>query len=199
MVIADDNLFRRQEALQAEAEEVMDQLQLLRLLNRAGKTIIVGSKALGLMVWRDVDIEIYCPVLSPDSIFETIRPLASVPGIHKLNFRDWSGPRSVSDVPDGLYWGVRYQPDADPEWKFDLWFVAEHTTHRMGSEALSTMPPRLTPEVRSTILRLKSLWFEHPSYRHVVYSTDIYDAVLEHGVATTEQLERYLRERGKLP
>jgi hypothetical protein len=60
------------------------------------------------------------------------------------------------------------------------------------------MPPRLTPKIRRTILSLKSLWFEHPSYRHVVYSTDIYDAVLEHGVATPEQFERYLRERGKL-
>jgi hypothetical protein len=199
VVIADEeDLFRRQEALQTEAEEVMDRLQLLPMLNHVGRTMIVGSKALGLMVWRDVDIEVYCPMLSADAVFEVIRPLASVPGIHKLNFRDWSGPRSVADVPDGLYWGVRYQPDADPEWKFDLWFVAEHTTHRMGSELLSTMPPRLTPKIRRTILSLKSLWFEHPSYRHVVYSTDIYDAVLDHGVATPEQFERYLRERGKL-
>jgi hypothetical protein len=68
----------------------------------------------------------------------------------------------------------------------------------MGSELLRSLPPRLTPEVRATILQLKSLWFEHPSYRHGIYSIDVYDAVLEHGISTAEQFERYLRERGKL-
>ncbi len=195
---SDEDVIHAQGALQAEADEVMGRLQLLELLSRVGRPIVVGSKALGLMVWRDVDIEIYCPVLSPDAIFDAVRPLASVPGIYRLNYRDWSGPRAVPDLPDGYYWGVRYRPDTGQEWKFDLWFVLEHTTHRMGSEMLSSLPPRLTPEIRRTILRLKSLWFEHPSYRHTVYSTDIYNAVLEHGVATPEQLERYLRERGKL-
>jgi hypothetical protein len=197
-VISDDDLIRRQDALQAEAREVLEQLRLFELLGRVGRPVIVGSTALGLMVWRDVDVEVYCPALSPDGVFEAVRPLASVPGIHKLNFRDWSGPRSTPDVPDGLYWGVRYQPQGSEEWKFDLWFVAENTTHRMGSELLRSLPPRLTPEVRATILQLKSLWFDHPSYRHGIYSIDVYDAVLEHGISTAEQFERYLRERGKL-
>lgn len=195
---SDDELLVRQVELQAEGREILDRLQVLPLIGRLGDPVIVGSFALGLMVWRDIDIEIYCRELSPDVIFEALRPLASVPGIHKLNFRDWSGPRADPEVPDGYYWGVGYTSPSGADWKLDLWFVVENTTHRMGGELLASTPPKLTLEARRAILHLKSLWFEHPSYRKGIYSVDIYDAVLEHGITTPEQFERYLRERGKL-
>lgn len=198
MTTRDDELLRRQDALQAEGWDILERLQVLPLVGHVGDPVIVGSFALGLMVWRDIDIEIYCRDLSPDVIFEALRPLASVPGIHKLNFRDWSGPRADPEVPDGYYWGVGYTYPSGAEWKLDLWFVATGTTRRMGREKLTSLAPRLAPDVRRTILHLKSLWFQHPSYRKGIYSVDIYDAVLEHGITTPEQFERYLRERGKL-
>jgi hypothetical protein len=197
-MIGDDKLTRRQSVLQAQARRVLEQLQLMEHLGRAGTPIVVGSMALGLMVWPDIDVEIHCAAVSADLAFETVRPLASIPGVFKLSYRDWSGQRSSAYLPDGYYWGVRYRAE-DTVWKLDLWFVSAETTPPRGSAALESLPPRLTPEARHIILRLKSLWFEHPSYRHEIYSTDIYDAVLEHGVVTAEQFERYLRARGKLP
>jgi hypothetical protein len=55
----------------------------------------------------------------------------------------------------------------------------------------------LTDEARLVILRLKHIWFGFPAYRDTVLSTDIYDAVLAHGVRTPEEFDAYLRERGK--
>ena len=56
---------------------------------------------------------------------------------------------------------------------------------------------KLTPETRLIILRIKDMWWKHPSYRQEVSSVDIYDAVLQHGVRTLDEFDQYLVERGK--
>jgi hypothetical protein len=59
------------------------------------------------------------------------------------------------------------------------------------------MQQQLTPATRLTILRLKDAWYQLPAYRTAVYSTDIYDAVLQHGVRTLAEFDDYLSQRGK--
>jgi hypothetical protein len=56
------DLLRRQEELQVEAEEVIGDLDLFGVLGRAGSVRLIGNSATGLMVWRDLDLQ----VLSPD-------------------------------------------------------------------------------------------------------------------------------------
>ena len=45
-------LLRRQEALQAEAQQLIVQLDLFTMLSPAGKPEQIGSSVSGLMVWR---------------------------------------------------------------------------------------------------------------------------------------------------
>ncbi|HLJ35585.1 MAG TPA: hypothetical protein VKU38_18160 [Ktedonobacteraceae bacterium] len=59
------------------------------------------------------------------------------------------------------------------------------------------MKQQVTPETRLAILWIKDIWYQLPTYRNEVYSTDIYDAVLQHGVRTPREFDRYLVERGK--
>jgi hypothetical protein len=42
------------------------------------------------------------------------------------------------------------------------------------------------------ILWIKDVWHRLPSYRSTVFSTDVYDAVIERGVRSPRQFERYL-------
>jgi hypothetical protein len=198
-MIPDHELLDQQNRLQEEASRVLELLGLPDRLCVLGRPVIVGSVALGLMAWRDIDIEVYCESVDADAVFEVARPLASIPGVYKINFHDWRGSRAVPDVPDGYYCGVGYRSPEGNEWKLDLWFVQEDTSYRMGGTALEPMRDRLTPQTRLTILWLKQGWHRHPQYRKGICSVDIYDAVLEHGVETSEQFERYLRDREKLP
>src|SRR5258708_7149528 len=55
----------------------------------------------------------------------------------------------------------------------------------------------LTPKTRLAITRIKDAWYQLPAYRQEVYSTDIYDAVLQHGVRTLTEFDDYLAQRGK--
>ncbi|MGI8968202.1 MAG: hypothetical protein ACR2GA_03760 [Chloroflexota bacterium] len=192
-----DELLSRQNALQVEAHRVLNELDVMAVLSRMGQTSIVGSLALGLMVWRDIDIEVQCERLNSDLAFQAVRPLISHSGVYRLTYHDWTGSRATPDWPEGYYWGVRYQPLASEEWKLDIWLLPAGTVRRTGGALIESLTASLTDESRSAILQLKDIWRHLPTYRDTVLSTDIYDAVLNHGIRTADDFDRYLTERGK--
>lgn len=194
--VAATSLLRRQDALQSEARRVLDDLDLMAALIAAGQPVQIGSSVLGLMVWRDIDIHVYCDQVSADLAFETMRPLVSHPRITKLRYANWSGPLATNTLPDGYYWGARYRSDAGDEWKIDVWFLLEDAPRPEHAYA-ERIKAQLTPEARLAILWIKDLWHRLPSYRDTVVSLDIYDAVLNHGVRTPAAFEAYLVARGK--
>src|SRR5438128_12089426 len=57
-------LLRQQDALQAEATAVELDLKVHDLLGSVGQVVRVGSAALGLMVWRDLDLTVVCTQLA---------------------------------------------------------------------------------------------------------------------------------------
>jgi hypothetical protein len=63
-------LLRRQDELQSESRAVLQDLNLVSLLSHAGKPIQLGSSILGLMVWRDIDMDVSSPGLSIDRALE---------------------------------------------------------------------------------------------------------------------------------
>ncbi len=189
----DAALVARESALQAEAARVLADLDLLARLGSVGRPILTGSVALGLMAWRDIDVTTLCPLLAVEPVFEIGRSLAAHPRLRRLGFRNDTGSWNVDpDYPDGLYWSLDYRAPDGEAWNLDLWFLAEGT-RQFDLDHLASIPPRLTPEARLAILRIKDAWHARPSYRTTVHSYDIYQAVLDHGVRTPEAFEAYLR------
>lgn len=187
-------LLHRQDALQAEASQVIAVLDLPALLARAGRPEQIGSSASGLMVWRDIDFNIVAPGLTRAKLADTIRPLLLNPQIIDLHIQDEIGPRSISGTPhDNRYYVVlHYLTAAGDEWKIDLSFWLANA-ERGQLAHLAYLKERLTPELRLVILHLKDLWHRRPSYPYTVGGYEIYDAVLEHGVRTPADLAAYLR------
>jgi hypothetical protein len=58
-------LLERQDALQAEANRLVDQLDLPTMLGRAGRFERPGSSVFGLIAWRDLDLGASCGYLRP--------------------------------------------------------------------------------------------------------------------------------------
>ena len=192
---ADELMLARQDALQAEASAVIADLDLFRLLRTVGRPVQTGSSVLGLMVGRDIDVTSLCPSLEPIPIFDTVRSLTTHPRVHRLNFRNDTGRWNTDpQYPDGLYWTVKYRTDANDDWNLDLWFLIEGTT-QFDLQHIESMPPRLTPEARLAILRIKEAWHGLPAYGSQVRSYDIYEAVLDHGVTSPEEFDSYLNDR----
>jgi hypothetical protein len=191
----DTELFARQDALQAQAADVLADLRVFDLLATVGQAVHTGSSALGLMVARDIDVTTLCPTLDPTPIFDLGRSLAIHARVRRVTFRDDTGRWNTDPrYPDGLYWMVEYVADSDVEWKLDLWFLREGTT-QFDLEHMTTLPSRLTPEIRAAILRIKEAVAADSSHQKGP-SYAIYEAVLDHGVRTPEEYEGHTGRTG---
>ncbi|EHB57529.1 hypothetical protein [Paenibacillus lactis] len=191
----DIQLLNQQDALQHEADEVVKELRLEELLATAGTPVRVGSSALGLMVWRDLDITVVCSKLQVDEIARIASRLMTSNGVRELRFLNDSGDfRTDASYPDGLYLGVKYTSSKGKDWAMDLWFVDE-PDQQPDLKHVATMPARLTTELRHAILQIKSSWAARQEYGKEVKSYDIYTAVLEDDVRTPEQFEAWLRTK----
>ena len=187
-------LLARQDALQAEATQVIAALNLHAILAPIGLVEQVGSSVSGLMVWRDIDFNIVAPGLTPTRLFATLHPLLLYPHLTALHYQNELGPRSVSSDPhDERYYVVcHYQPTPDTDWKIDLSFwIADEPRGQLAY--LVYLRERLTPELRLAILWIKDVWHRLPTYPYTVGGYEVYDAVLEHHVRTPDDFAAYLR------
>lgn len=190
-------LLRRQVALQAEANAVLTELDLVDRLSSVGSVRRIGSSTLGLMVWRDIDLAISSSGLTIERALETMRPLFLHPRVKQVRYSNEAGafnPTGLA-VSERFYFKVFFDTQAGDAWELDLSFwLAEGLHPEPVHEAIAR---QLTPETRLAILWIKDVWYHLPSYRHGVSSTDIYDAVLQHGIRTPAQFNRYLLAQGK--
>ena len=190
-------LLDRQRALQVEAEQVARDIKLMELAKPLGDPILVGSAALGLMVWRDLDVTVVCPRLDIDAVVQVGSRLALHPRMREVVFRNDTGAWNTNTnptYPDGLYLGLSYRSAGGDDWKSDIWFVDE-PDRQPDLEHIKTLPSRLTGETRLAILRVKSAWASRPEYPSVVRSFDIYTAVLDGGVRSPDDFAAWLAQR----
>jgi hypothetical protein len=189
-------LLRRQQALQAESEVVLVELRLDEWLGDVGPVRHLGSAVHGLMVWRDIDLSVAAADMPAERVFEAIRPLALLPSVREVRYRKDVGrfTPTVDPLHARHYVAASYQGAHGAEWHIDIsfWLCGMHP-----EPVDDTLAHALTPEARVAILWLKELWHRLPAYRHQVFSVDIYDAVLKHGVRTPVAFDGYLAARGK--
>jgi hypothetical protein len=115
-------LLRRAARLQAEAVEVIRDLDLLTLLGRVGHAEQVGSSVSELMVWREIDIGVRCREPTTGRAWAALRPLLVQSRVIRLEYRDESGGRSPSGKPSDQrdVFVAFYETVAGDEWKLDL-------------------------------------------------------------------------------
>jgi hypothetical protein len=194
-----EELFTRQDALQAEADAVERHLGLDKALKEWGDPVRVGSAALGLMVRPDLDITVVCPALD-DAVTEAVAGVGAGllrhPRVRQVTLRDDTGHWNTDPAyPDGLYIGVKYRSLEGKDWNLDIWFVDE-PDRQPDLEHVKEFPARLTDESRLAILDIKTAWADNAGYGSVVQSYDVYRAVLDDGVRDAAQFEEW-RKRNK--
>ena len=182
---SDEELLARQELLQAEARRFAADHGVEELLAPLGRVISVGSAVTGLMVWRDLDYTVDAAGTTAAAVWEALRPL--LPRCRRLLYADETGDRVAETAPYERHYFV-FRID---DWKLDItiWTNgAPVDVERYQRELVS----RMDDEARLAILRLKDAWHTRPEYPEVIGAFEIYEAVLEHGIRTPEELERYL-------
>jgi hypothetical protein len=196
--MGNDDLFRRERRLQAEAEAVLGDLDLLARLEAIGDPIRTGSSALGVMVKPDIDLTTACPRLDLaafDAITQLGTKLARHERVREVAFRNDTGAWNTEPdkYPDGLFLHVRYRSPRPRDWSLDLWFV-DQPERQPDLAHLRTLLPRLTDETRAAILRIKEEWTPRPEYGRQINGTLIYEAVLDGGVRTPPDFAEWLEQ-----
>jgi hypothetical protein len=196
---SDNELAARQSALQAEAAELLEELDRTEILSDIGPVEVTGSYISNLMCWRDLDVMLlvrpdYCP---PD-VLSLIARVMELPGVVGFDYRDERADRS----PTGLVREERYHVPFLLErgtgtWRLDLtlWL---HDLHENNTAWHKALRDSITDEQRAAVLRIKDVWFRHPSYSDQIGGFEIYTAVIGEGVRTPEQFRVWLASRGLL-
>jgi hypothetical protein len=187
------DLMRTQNQLQAEAQNILDKMGLISFLEKYGQPIIVGSVAVGLMTWRDIDIEVVVNKVSIEDLLEIAKFLIQNPNIRNIQLQDNTGLRLNPQNPNGMYVGFKYKDEKD--WKGDIWLLSEN--QHTGKDDIEWLNTNMTPERKEAILMIKSQIASHPEYRKNIFSMDIYKAVIGKNVTTYGEFLGYLETIGK--
>ncbi|MCQ1850440.1 hypothetical protein [Neorhizobium galegae] len=193
-------ILKKQAELQAQADTIVSALGLENALRLAGNPVRVGSSALGLMVRRDIDITVACERLDPAArrtVAEIAGELMLDSRVGAVRYRNDSGLWNVEpqNYPDGFYLGLTYRTETGEDWNFDIWFVDE-PDRQPDLKHLKTLLPRLTDEVRETILAIKTeLAATAPKGGKPAPSALVYEAVLDGGINTLAGFEDWLSRR----
>jgi len=188
-------LLQQQKTLQEEAQVVVEELNLVNLLSASGNLRQVGSSALGLMVWRDLDLAISSPGLDIESIYELMRPLYTHSQVKQVRYINESGSYNATGLPqhERYFFMIYYEMLTGNEWKIDISFWLGEGIH--PETVQDTLEQQLTPETRLAILWIKNVYHQLPTYRNTIYSIDIYEAVVQHGVRSPKEFARYLADQ----
>lgn len=183
-----------QRTLRAAAHALIGRLGLEPALTELGRPQLVGSLALGVAVFRDVDLTVAVPRLDADCR-ERVAVLGGRLAVHAdvrvINWRNDTGRWNTDPgYPDGLYLGIEAAAPDEPSWTFDLWFVDE-PDRQPDLDHLRTLAPRLDAESRRAIVAIKR---ELTTAAGRPRGFDVYRAVLDHGVRTAADFTAW-RER----
>ena len=193
---SDEELLTRQAVLQAEAGQVLGELELAGVFEELGPLLPAGSYVSGQMCWRDLDLMALAgPDFAPRDVLRLLRRVVGMPGVVGFDYRDERGPRSpTGQVRDERYHVPVTLLRGGASWRIDLtlWLHDAHANVTAWHEALQN---RITAEQRRAVLRIKDVWHRRPDYPDQVSGMEIYTAVLDEGVRTPERFAAWLTER----
>src|SRR5689334_7677519 len=82
-------LLKLQEDLQEDSDWVLNKIDLLPKLRKYGDVQVVGAKALGIMIARDIDISVIVPELESEDWAELVKNLLLTPHIRRVTAIDY--------------------------------------------------------------------------------------------------------------
>lgn len=191
----DDDLMALDQRLHVEADQILEQQGLRPILSLYGTPHVVGSYALHLMVWRDLDITLETTSIGETAFFALGGAIAAALHPVRMSFRNERIARSPG-LPHGLYWGIYTGPDRADSWKIDIWAVDPEECRRLLAIQEQQIAARLSAETRSRILQIKAQCWQEPGYHRTFTSMDIYRAVLDEGIADVTGFRESLRQKG---
>ena len=184
------NLLKKQKELHSEGSQLLAQEDLMGILNTYGKVEVGGSYVYELLSHRDLDLGIISETLTKDTFGEMVGGLASLSAVIKIKTSDRVNFRTPNeDRPQGYWIGVSYILGGET-WNIDIWYQKSEWQVDETAKWIERLS-KLSEEQRMTILKLKEELRSQGRYGvgKDYQSVDIYKAVLENNIHSTEGLD----------
>ena len=192
-----DDLEQLNSTIISEANKILHDCRLLRILGKYGTPALTGSYVLGLMTWRDLDMYLETNNMTEGRFFQLGGEIALSLKPNRMHYRNEFVGRT-STLPTGFYWGI-YTTSLgfSDEWKIDIWAIDPKQVHTLQSQ-LDELKSRIDQDKRPLILAIKNHFCRHPEHRRKFTSSDIYHAVIEEGIRSVREFSQWLKaNRGK--
>jgi hypothetical protein len=178
----------------AEADRILNEFGLLKILKKYGTPFVTGSYLLGLMTWRDLDIHLEMNIPDEKKFFHMGGEVASALKPWRMSYRNEFLARTLN-LPLGFYFGVHtFILGGTEEWKIDIWAMDTEQMEE-GKKDLAELQAGINAKSRRAILEIKNRFCKHPEYRAGLHSLDIYEAVMKHDIKTPEEFIKYMKSR----
>lgn len=187
--MTDQELLEQAHDLRTEASRLLYDEGLFSLISSVGPACIIGSFALDLMTWPDLDVSVQLRHEKDISTFFDLgRDIANRFQATKMSFSNQS---IRPDVPfdHGLYWGIRLLYGGRT-WKIDLWGYGDDA-YQANLKDFDRLRSRLHDVDRVAILRIKNEVCQRPEYRVQISSMQIYEAVGQCNIRTVEEFDEW--------
>jgi hypothetical protein len=172
---------------QRSALALLDSLAYLERWGRLGRAELVGSVRHGLVVARDIDVEVTVPALDPRAAFAVAGEVAASPCVVRALYRN------QSESHGWLYWEISARAGDGEEWTIETYVSGPDDRYAGWSAELATaLEQALTDENRVAILTLKEALVHDAAYR----AMDVYRAVVDGGVRTLDEFAAWRETSG---
>ena len=183
--------------LRKEADQIIYDKRINRILQSYGDVFYTGSYFLNTMAWPDIDITmtLKSDPYSIEIFFEIGREIARIDDIISLKFRN-SYRLPGQGLPRGLYWGIRLDVgDWDMPWKIDLW-ARDKEALAEDRATMERVHQAMDEETRRLIIETKRSLLTPEGRTPPLSGFHIYEAVLFKGLRKEEDIVAYLKKQG---
>ena len=171
------------EKIKENAEKILYKHGLIDELNKYGKTHIIGSYKMDLMVWNDLDIDMENENINMNTIHNITKYV-----LDKF-FPIWFSGRETIMANKKCYF-LGFETDIlEERWNIDLWFF-DKIEIKKCIDYCDDITDKINkkPEYQDYIIKIKKDLIHNGMYSESFNSFDVYDAVLNYGIRNTREL-----------
>lgn len=179
------DIFELAKLNQQTAWKILDETCIIPAWERIGATVhLVGSLKSGLLMKnRDIDFHIYTHRLDISESFSVIQELAERLPLKEIQYKNL-----IHTEEECLEWHALYEDKERHTWKFDMIHIRKGSKYDgVVENATAAIIRQLTPELRKTILQIKS---DVPDGIQIP-GIEIYHAVFTGGIRSYEELVQW--------
>lgn len=189
-------LLEKAQGMKDEVDKILSESELVEILSQYGEVKIGGSYALDLMLRPDIDIFVITDKHDWEKVLKVTTDLMTKRYFREVCFVNWVDfdGNTKKDFMKGYYFQPLVQI-GESFWKIDLWLTTkEYYKPEKFTDRFQTLLDKETDNAkRITIMEIKEAMREGKKYRGNVNGKMIYEAVLENGVKSVDDFERFAK------